>query len=163
VANKRTRKLTQATAEVVATAEANGVTTPLAHMMAILNDPAAPAHRKDLAAAQAAPYMHPRLSMTASVDGANGAGRICSITLLAIPRGVFLSQREIDNPDLLLEHAVPFTPATPTPGVDELSAPPEPVPGPAPLPVEAVEVLDNPTLVRLDAWRRRSDDEPGAQ
>jgi hypothetical protein len=72
-----------------------------------------------------APYLHPKLNLSATSE-LNGGGRISSITLLAIPRGVFLTPEQIANPDPLLEHAVPFQPIAPTPALeltDQTAAP----------------------------------------
>ena len=53
--NRATRKLQ---AEVAASGQ-----TPLGHMLAVLNNPDEPAARRDWAAAQAAPFIHPRLAV----------------------------------------------------------------------------------------------------
>ena len=55
----------------------------------------------------------------------------------------------------------PFTPIAPTPSILPALAQPDLEP-PTPLPVEVIEVLDNPKLTRLDTWRdrKRDEDEP---
>ena len=39
-----------------------GLTTPLQHMLSVINDPEAPAARRDKMAIAAAPYCHPRVA-----------------------------------------------------------------------------------------------------
>jgi hypothetical protein len=160
VPNKRTRKLTEATAEAVAHAEERGTTTPLAHMLAILNDPDAAQQRKDQMAISAAPFMHPRLAMTASVGGAGG-GSIESVVVVGVPRGA-----QYDSATGLIKYAdglevspPPFQPLLPSPDVVPAVDHPEP----EPLPV-IEPAADDGKVERLDAWRRRSvdDDDPAA-
>src|SRR5215469_15897281 len=55
VTNRATR---ERQAEVAASGK-----TPLGHMLEVLNDPSEPAARRDWAAVQAAPYIHPRLQV----------------------------------------------------------------------------------------------------
>jgi hypothetical protein len=56
-ANRRTR-------ELLAAAEARGQ-SPLEYMLSVMRDPAAPADRRDRMAAAVAPYVHPRLAVSA--------------------------------------------------------------------------------------------------
>ena len=155
VPNKRTRKLTEATAEVVAIAEERGI-TPLAHMMSVLNDPATKAERKDYMAAQAAPYMHPRLAMTASLNPPAPGGRVnvVNVVIICVPRGAqyCMETGKLTYADGGEASPEPFQPYTPSRGLDELPAP-EP---------EAEPIGDPTKLVVLNAHRRRSgnDDDP---
>lgn len=82
----------------------------------------------------------------------NASADSCSpleVTILAIPRGVFLTPELAKNPSPLLEHAVPFEPATPSPELPALSAPVAVV---EPLPVEPESEADN-KIARLDTYR----------
>jgi hypothetical protein len=130
--------------------------TPLDYMLAIVSDENAPEHRRDSMAVASAAFVHPKLSAVASVDASNAGNCITTIQFLAVPTGVFLTKEQIANPDLLLEHAVPFEPGTPpTPALAELPAPVavEPEPASDPLPVEPAP--DNGKVTPLAAWRRR--------
>jgi hypothetical protein len=163
--NKRRRTVVEAHAEVAILAAAKPDTvTPLSHMMAVLNDPGSPPSRKDAAAAAAAPYMHPKLNLSATSE-LNGGGRIDNITIISVPRGAqYCPDTGLIRYEDGLEVSPPeFVPLEPTPGFDELPPAQPPVPEPStPPPVEAVDVLDNPKLTRLDRWRdrKRAEDDP---
>jgi hypothetical protein len=159
VPNKRTRKLTEATAEAVALTEGSE-RTPLAHMLAILNNPDAPEARKDQMAIAAAPFLHPRLAMTASVDGANGGTVIGVVNVIGVPRGGQWSDGLIVYPDGETCPPLPFEPLTPTPAL-ELSAPD--VVDSDPTPPVQLEPEPDDKLTVLDVWRRKkSDSDPSA-
>jgi hypothetical protein len=53
--------------EVVDRALRDG-STPLAYMLEVMRDPAVPAERRDAMAVMAAPYVHPKLAMTAVIQ-----------------------------------------------------------------------------------------------
>jgi hypothetical protein len=57
VPNKRTKE--------ILVAAANGGCSPVEYMLAVMRDPAAPADRRDRMAAAVAPYVHPRLAVSA--------------------------------------------------------------------------------------------------
>jgi hypothetical protein len=163
VPNRRTRKLTEATAEAVAHAEERGVTTPLAHMMAILNDPAAAQQRKDQMAIASAPFMHPRLAMTASVDPANGGGVVASVTVIGVPRGC-----QYDPVSGLIKYAdglecspPAFAPLLPSPDVVPVDSDPNLL-EPTPLPVIEPEPEADGKVTPLSAWRKKSDEDGSA-
>ena len=150
VPNRRTRKLTEATAEAVAIAAKQGI-TPLQHMMNVLHDPNATPTRKDAMAASAAPYVHCKLSATAIVDVPDANYRPLEITILALPRGCQVAaDGSIVHPDgtLASVEETRFEPAVPTPGLDATASEPAPLPQ-----------LESPLGVRLIV---DNDDEPGA-
>jgi hypothetical protein len=157
--NKRRRTVVEAHAEVAMLAAAKPDTvTPLAHMLSILNNPDAPEGRKDQMAISAAPYMHPKLNLSATSQFNGGGNCVTNIQFLVIPRGCFLSPEQIADPSSLIEYGEPFEPgAMPTPALIDQTAPPV-EPEPAPEPLEVLEPVDDGKIVTL---RRR--DEPGAQ
>jgi hypothetical protein len=156
--NKRRRTVVEAHAEVAMLAAAKPDTvTPLSHMMAVLNDPGSPPSRKDAAAVAAAPYMHPKLNLSATSE-LNGGGRLgpCQLTILSVPHGCQIIDGQLVWPDtgaLATAEETEFKPYTGTPGLPalpDLSAA-----------VERLEVIepepeDAGKVERLDVWRRRS-------
>jgi hypothetical protein len=82
--------------------------------------------------------------------------------ILAIPRGCFLSEEQSANPDQLIPHGVPLAPYEGSPDWTK-----SPVVEPAPIePVvdrlEVTETVDDGKVVRLDPFRDRDDQGPGA-
>jgi hypothetical protein len=159
--NKRTRKLTEATAEAVAIAAKQGI-TPLQHMMNVLHDPDATPTRKDAAAANAAPYVHCKLSATAVVDVLRPDPNYTppSFTIVCVPNGGQYDPKtgKISYADGTVADPPPFTPYTPTPELTALPAPAELV---EPLLVHELDEADDKVEV-LNAWRRRSGGDDGA-
>jgi hypothetical protein len=130
-------------------------------MLAILNNPDAPETRKDQMAIAAAPFLHPRLAMTASADGTNGGGAIASVTVISLPHGCQYDPTSglIRYPDGLECSPPAFQPALPSPDIGELLAPAAPEVLPEPL--EVLEpAADDGKLVVLNAHRRRDSDVP---
>jgi hypothetical protein len=136
-------------------------------MLAIIADENAAEHRRDEMARAAAAFVHPKLSAVASVDGANGAGHIQTINIIAIPRGC-----QFDSVSGLIKYgddleAPPpvFTPLLPTPDVvpavdtDLCPQQPEPPAQPQPEPLEVYEPESDDKLAILDVWRRKKTDE----
>ena len=162
--NKRKRTLASAQAEVALAAAQEG-TTPLAHMLSVLNNPNAPEARKDQMAAAAAPYMHPKLNLSATSE-VNGAGCIGEVSIVCVPRGAQFNSSTgmIKYDDGLEISPPPFTSLEPTPDVvpvaDTDTCLPEPVPPaqPEPAPLEVYEPVDDGKVESLARWRRR--DEP---
>jgi hypothetical protein len=161
VANKRTRKLTEGTAEAVALTEASGGVTPLAHLLAVLRDPNSSPSRKDAAAQAACPYIHPKLSMTASASiGANAGSSTTTtnFTILSIARGgrycEETGQITFDDGTLATPEDTRFRPYEPT-VLLELQSAPTTVEPPERLPV--LESEDDDKVERLDRWRRRDE------
>ena len=157
VPNRRTRKLTEATAEAVAIAAKQGV-TPLQHMMNVLHDPNATPTRKDAMAASAAPYVHCKLSATATLNVPDVNYTPPEIKIYALPRGCQVVDGRIVHPDgsEASPEETAFTPFKATP--DLLPALPSSEPASAePLPV--LEAEDDPKIELLDAHRRRRDDD----
>jgi hypothetical protein len=131
--------------------------TPLAHMLSILNNPDAPEGRKDQMAISAAPYMHPKLNLSATSELNGGGNCVTNIHFLVVPRGCFLSKEQVANPSCLIEYGEPFEPGMPpTPALTDQSEPAEPEVI-EPLPVIEPEP-DDRKVTPLSAWRRR--DEP---
>jgi hypothetical protein len=82
--------------------------------------------------------------------------------ILAIPRGCFLSEEQSANPDQLIPHGVPLAPYEGSPDWTK-----SPVVEPAPIePVvdrlEVTETVHDGKVVRLDPFRERDDQGPGA-
>ena len=126
--------------------------------MNVLRDPATKAERKDTMACAAAPYMHPRLAMTATLPPPSSDARVVNLTIVSVPHGAQYNPATgmIVYPDGVECSPPPFVPFTPSPGVDE------PPTLPAPVAVdEALEVIepesDDDKVARLSAWRRRDD------
>jgi hypothetical protein len=153
VANKRTRKLTEGTAEAVALTEASGGVTPLAHLLAVLRDPESSPARKDSAAATAAPYIHPRLSMTAtaSVNASANSCRPLEVRIFSVPHGCQIIDGQLVWPDRSEATAAEteFRPYEATPALPALTDQSAAV---GPLPVH--EAIDDGKVVTL---RRRDD------
>jgi hypothetical protein len=132
--------------------------TPLAHMLSILNNPDAPEGRKDQMAISAAPYMHPKLNLSATSELNGGGNCVTNIHFLVVPRGCFLSKEQVANPSCLIEYGEPFEPGMPpTPALTDQSEQPavEPEVATDPLPVEPAP--DDGKVTPLSAWRRRDD------
>jgi hypothetical protein len=154
--NKRKRPIAEVQAEIVEIARQSN-TTPLAYMLAALNDPNTPTSRKDSLAAAAAPYLHARISTMATGDGTNGGGSIESVVVIGIPRNAqynsstgMISYGDLEVPP------PPFEPRAPTAELPALPAPVEPEVL-EPLPV--IEPAADDKLTVLDVWRRKKSDE----
>jgi hypothetical protein len=132
--------------------------TPLAHMLSILNNPDAPEGRKDQMAINAAPYMHPKLNLSATSQLNGGGNCVTNIQFLVIPRGCFLSPEQVANPSSLIQYGEPFEPdAMPTPALIDQSVPPAaPEVATDLLPVEPEP--DPGNVTPLNVWRRREPD-----
>jgi hypothetical protein len=119
--NKRVTPLGEGYAEVAKMIEP-GKVTPLAHLMAVLNDPnETDKYRKDHAAVAAAPYLHPKIAINAP-DLLNGGGILATVPVIAIPRGA-----QYDVPSGLIRYdgleisPPPFEPLAPTPAITDQS------------------------------------------
>jgi hypothetical protein len=150
-ANRKSREVADA---VAVTGE-----TPLAYMMSVLRDQNAEQARRDEMAKSAAPYVHPRLGMTATINPPSAGERINNITIISVPRGAqFCPESGLIRYDDGLECSPPvFTPFRPSPGIDEQPAPPAPVePAPVVEPLPVIEPVGDPTkLAYLDVHRSR--------
>ena len=114
-ANRKSREVADA---VAVTGE-----TPLDYMMSVLRDQNAEQARRDEMAKSAAPYVHPRLGMTATVDAAGASERIATITIVSVPRGGQWVDGRIVYPDGSEAEPEPFVPFQPTPSLTDLPAP----------------------------------------
>jgi hypothetical protein len=163
--NKRRRTVVEAHAEVAMLVAAKPDTvTPLAHMLSILNNPDAAEGRKDQMAISAAPYMHPKLNLSATSELNGGGNCITNIHFLVIPRGCFLSPEQVADPSCLIEYGEPFEPwVMPTPAITDQRELPAVAPEVATVPLPLEPAPDDGKITPLNAWRRRSDNEPGAQ
>jgi hypothetical protein len=130
--------------------------TPLQHMLSVLNSDA-PVARKDQMAIASAPYLHPKLNLSATSE-LNGAGRIASVVVVGVPRGGQWIDGRIVYPDGLAVPPPAFQPLEPTPAL--LTAPIEPAePEPEPEVLEPLPVSEPVgDITVLDAWRRRKRD-----
>ena len=114
------------------------------------------------AAAQAAPYVHCRLSATATVNAsANSSCGPLQLTILSVPRGAQIVDGQIVWPDGTPATAeeTAFRPYKPTPALPALTDQSAAVE-----PLEVIEPEPDGKVEVLDVWRRRSggDDGPGA-
>jgi hypothetical protein len=133
--------------------------TPLAHMLSILNNPDAPEGRKDQMAISAAPYMHPKLNLSATSELNGGGNCVTNIQFLVIPRGCFLNDQQVANPSSLIQYGEPFEPgAMPTPAIELTDQRASTIVEPLPV----IEPEDDGKVTPLASWRRRADDESGA-
>jgi hypothetical protein len=126
--NRRNRQLVQAQAEVAAIAKETGV-TPLEHLLQVMRDPATTPTRKDAAAACAAPYLHPRLAMTATLDASAEPCPPLKLTIVAVPRGGQYDAKtgKISYADGTVADPPPFEPFRPTPSLEPMPDEPMPV------------------------------------
>jgi hypothetical protein len=139
----------------------SGAISPLEHMIAVLNDPNSTPARKDLAAAQAAPYLHPRLGLAPAHANGNGGATIANVTIVSVPHGAqYDAVTGLLKYDGLEVSPPAWRPLLPTPDIGEkLESEPE---SPAlPLPVIEAEPEPSANVTPLSAWRRR--EEPGGQ
>jgi hypothetical protein len=150
------------TQEIVAGALAEGL-TPLGYMLETLRNPQAEQHRRDEAARNAAPFVHPKLNALAVNDLTGDSGGTLELKIYSVPRGCQVGAdgviRHADGtPATAAETA--FEPFVPTPALaltDQSAAPVEP-PGPV-----TIDLETEPAVTRLDRWRdRKRDDGPGA-
>jgi hypothetical protein len=134
--------------------------SPLAYMIAIMEDvTAAPARRDEMARA-AAVYCHPRLSsITTSNVNYKGGDDIGIVQILTVPRGARVDLKDgsivtIDGTAVELEPVAPHsgTPALELTDQRVQTAVCEPLP---------VQEIDTANVERLDAWRRRDDGSDG--
>ena len=134
--------------------------SPLAYMIAIMEDVTAAPQRRDEMARAAAVYCHPRLSSvtTTNTNTNFNGGDAGIVQIFAVPRGARLDVK--DGSVLIDGEAAELSSVSPYEGTPALTDQRgKPAPPPEPLPVVELET-DNVT--RLDSFaRRRSDDEPG--
>ena len=138
---------------------------PIDWMLAVLRDPEAEQNRRDRMAEMAAPYLHVRLSATSvtSTNGNAGGGGDTYITqILAVPRGAIIDSTGAVTIDGAATELATIEPYAPTSWGEPFAPVEQPEPAPEPLPVIELEAMENPSLVRLDRWRAKRDDEPAA-